>query len=462
MASYELGGQSVYKRTMLIAVPVMIQNLITNFVAMIDNIMVGQIGTEEMSAVAIVNQILLIYNITIFGAASGAGIFSAQYFGKGDKKGVLETFRFKIISAVVIALIAIIILALWGGNLISFYLHDSGGTADLEKTYSLALEYLFVMLIGLVPFSLEQAYSGTLRESGRAVLPMVSGIVAVVINTVFNYFLIFGVGFFPELGVKGAAIATVFSRIVQVAIVIFWTHKNGEKLGFVSGLYKTLKVPVELTKRIIKKGLIPLMTNEFFWSAGVATLTQCYSVRGINVVAGLNIANTVINLFNVSFISLGAGIAVVMGQLLGAEEYKEAKKSASRLIGFSGIMCLIVGIVMALFARLFPEIYNTTNDVKSLASSFIFISAVMMPVHAMLHSVYFIIRAGGKTLITFLYDSGVSWILVVPLAFILSYLTDIHIVKVYFWCQFVEVFKLLFGLILIKKEIWLSSIVTNK
>ncbi len=462
MGRIESGGQSVYKRTMLIAVPVMIQNLITNFVAMIDNIMVGQIGTEEMSAVAIVNQILLIYNITIFGAASGAGIFSAQYFGKGDKKGVLETFRFKVLSAVVIAVIAIIILAFWGGNLISFYLHDSGGTADLEKTYSLALEYLFVMLIGLVPFSLEQAYSGTLRESGRAVLPMVSGIVAVVVNTVFNYFLIFGIGFFPELGVRGAAIATVLSRIVQIAIVIFWTHKNGEKLGFVTGLYRTLKVPLELTKRIIKKGLIPLMTNEFFWSAGVATLTQCYSVRGINVVAGLNIANTVINLFNVMFIALGAGIAVVMGQLLGAEEYKEAKKAAPRLIWFSGGMCLIVGAVMALFARLFPEIYNTTSDVKALASSFVLISAVLMPVHAMLHSVYFIIRAGGKTLITFLYDSGVSWMLVVPLAFILSYLTDIHIVKVYFWCQFVEVFKLLFGLILIKKEIWLSSIVSNK
>ncbi len=462
MGRAELNGQSVYKRTMLIAVPVMIQNLITNFVAMIDNIMVGQIGTEEMSAVAIVNQILLIYNITIFGAVSGAGIFSAQYFGKGDKKGVLETFRFKILSVVVIALIAILILFLWGGDLISLYLHDSGGTADLKKTYSLALEYIFIMLIGLVPFSLEQAYSGTLRESGRAVLPMVSGIVAVVVNTVFNYLLIFGIGFFPKLGVRGAAIATVMSRIIQVAIVIFWTHKNGEKLGFVSGLYRTLNVPLDLAKRIIKKGLIPLMTNEFFWSAGVATLTQCYSVRGINVVAGLNIANTVINLFNVSFISLSAGIAVVMGQLLGAEEYKAAKKSAPGLIGFSGIMCLIVGVVMAFFARLFPEIYNTTSDVKSLASSFIFISAVMMPVHAMLHSVYFIIRAGGKTLITFLYDSGVSWMLVVPLAFILSYLTDIHIVKVYFCCQFVEIFKLLFGLILIKKEIWLSSIVTDK
>ncbi len=462
MGRAELNGHSVYKRTMLIAVPVMIQNLITNFVAMIDNIMVGQIGTEEMSAVAIVNQILLIYNITIFGAVSGAGIFSAQYFGKGDKKGVLETFRFKVLSVVVIALIAILILVFWGGDLISLYLHDSGGAADLEKTYSLALEYLFVMLIGLVPFSLEQAYSGTLRESGRAVLPMVSGIVAVVVNTVFNYFLIFGVGFFPELGVRGAAIATVLSRIVQIAIVIYWTHRNAEKLGFVSGLYKTLKVPLELAKRIIKKGLIPLMTNEFFWSAGVATLTQCYSVRGINVVAGLNIANTVINLFNVMFIALGSGIAVVMGQLLGAEEYKDAKKAAPRLIWFSGGMCLIVGAIMASLAKLFPQIYNTTSDVKSLAASFILISAVLMPVHAMLHSVYFIIRAGGKTLITFLYDSGISWMLVVPLAFVLSYLTDLPIVKVYFCCQFVEIFKLLFGLILIKKEIWLSSIVADK
>lgn len=453
--------KGVYRKTLAIAFPVMIQNLITNFVAMIDNIMVGQIGTEPMSAVAIVNQILFVFNVTMFGVVSGAGIFCAQFFGKKDIEGVRDTFRFKILTTMIVSVLGIALFVLKGDFLIEKFLHDSNKGINLDVTFAYAKDYLLIMLLGLIPFSLEQAYSSTLRESGRAVTPMVGGLAAVVVNTLLNYLLIFGIGVFPELGVKGAAIATVISRFVQVGIVIGWTHINVEKLEFVKGLYKTLLIPKTLALKITKKGLIPLISNEFFWSAGVAMLTQCYSVRGIDVVAGLNISNTVVNLFNVMFLSLGAGISVVMGQLLGADEYKTAKQTAPRLIAFSGTMCLVVGIVMASLSKLFPSVYNTTEDVRSLATVFIFISAVTMPVHGMVHSMYFVLRSGGKTLVTFAFDSGFSWCISVPLAFCLANFTSISVIYVYLCCQLLDILKCFMGFFFIKKGVWLLNIVAE-
>ncbi len=457
-----IGSWSFYKKTLMIAIPVMIQNLITNFVALIDNIMVGQVGTEQMSGVAIVNQLFFVYNLTIFGAISGAGIFCAQFFGKGDIEGVRSTFRFKILTVSVLTVIGIGIFLLFGDNLITMYLHDAEEGIDLAATFEYAKQYMLIMLIGLVPFSFEQAYSSTLREGEIATPPMAAGIVAVVVNTALNYLLIFGIGVFPELGVQGAAIATVISRFIQVAIVIIWTHTHSNRLAFIRGLYKSFRVPKELVARITVKGLIPLMANECLWSAGVSALVQNYSLRGIDVVAGLNIANTVINLFNVMFIAFGSGVSVVIGQMLGANELQKAKEAAPKLIFFSAMLCVVVGGIMACFSGLFPLAYNTSENVRSLASVFILISAVLMPIHGALHCTYFTLRSGGKTIITFLFDCGFSWGISVPLAYCLANFTDMTIIPLYLCCQCVEAVKCIIGLILIKKGVWLSNIVSDK
>lgn len=457
-----IGSWSFYKKTLMIAIPIMVQNLITNFVALIDNIMIGQVGTEQMSGVAIVNQLFFVYNLTLFGAISGAGIFCAQFFGKRDTEGIRHTFRFKIITVLMLTTIGIAIFLIFGDNLITLYLHDAKEGLDLEATFNYAKQYMAIMLVGLVPFSVEQAYSSTLREGEMATPPMIAGIVAVVTNTILNYLLIFGIGMFPEFGVEGAAIATVISRFIQASIVILWTHIKSKKLEFVQGLYKSFRVPACLAKRIIIKGLIPLMLNECLWSAGVSALVQCYSLRGLDVVAGLNISNTVVNLFNVMFISFGSGVSVVVGQLLGANELDKAKDAAPKLIFFSVMLCVVVGGIMACFSGLFPQAYNTTDAVRTLARDFILISAVLMPVHGALHCMYFIIRSGGKTLITFMFDCCFSWFVSVPLAFILANFTDMSIIPLYLCCQCVEAVKCIIGIVLIKKGVWLSNIVSSE
>ncbi len=454
-----IGSWSFYKKTLTIAVPIMIQNLITNFVAMIDNIMVGQVGTEQMSGVAIVNQLFFVLNLTIFGAISGASIFCAQFYGKGDNNGIQNTFRFKLLTVFAVVGLGIGIFMLFGEQLITMYLHDAEKGIDLAKTFEYGKEYMLIMLIGLLPFALEQAYSSTLRECGYSTQPMLAGIAAVATNTILNFLLIFGIGVFPEMGVRGAAVATVISRLVQFGIVAAWTHLNDIRLKFVKGLYSTMQVPANLAKRILKKGVIPLTLNECMWSAGVAMLAQCYSLRGIDVVAGMNISNTVINLFNVMYIAFASGASVVIGQMMGANKLNEAKESAPKLIFFAGMMCVVIGGIAFAFSGLFPKAYNTTEDVRYIAKMFICISALFMPVQSVLNAMYFIIRSGGKTLITFIFDCGFSWGVSVPFAFCFVHFTNLHIIWVYFLCQAIEIIKCIIGIILIKRGVWLSNIV---
>lgn len=454
-----IGSWSFYKRTLMIAVPIMVQNLITNFVALIDNIMVGQVGTEEMTGVAIINQLLFVFNLAVFGAVSGSGIFSAQFFGKGDREGVRHTMRFKLMTVFFICLIGIGIFVFASDGLINMYLKGEDAGLDVAKTFESAKAYLGIMLIGLVPFALENVYSGTLREGGIATVPMYAGIVAVVTNTCLNALLIFGIGPFPTMGVKGAAIATVISRFVQTGIVVAWTHWKRNELVYPKSLYRSLFVPKELVKRITVKGLIPLTANECLWSLGIAALAACYSARGVDVVAGQNISSTVVNLFNVLFIAFGSGVSVVIGQLLGANELEEAKEAAPKLITFSALLCVVVGSVMALCAPLFPMMYNTTDNVRELATAFIIVSAIWMPAHGMLHATYFTLRSGGKTVITFFFDCGFSWAVSVPLAYCLANFTSLGIVTIYFIVQSAELIKCVIGGVLIKKGVWLSNIV---
>ena len=467
-----IGNRQFYKMVLLVAVPIMIQNGITNFVGMLDNIMVGQVGTAQMSGVAIINQLMLVFNITIFGAISGAGIFGAQYYGCKDYEGVRNAFRYKIMVCMSIVVIALVIFIWKGNSLISLYLNDEANAKDTMKTLMYASEYLLVMLFGLLPFAVEQAYSSTLREAGETVLPMKAGIIAVLVNFGFNYVLIFGKLGCPKLGVIGAAVATVISRYVQAAIVVIWTHRhlgceNYIEKGklepiypYMKGVYHTLKVPSYLAGRITSKGT-PLLVNEALWSIGMAGLMQCYSIRGLSVVAGMNISNTIANVFNVIYMALGSAISIIVGQLLGAGKMKEAKETASKLIFFSVSSCIVIGLLMICISPFFPQIYNTSKEIKGLAEKFIIVAALCMPLNAFTNASYFTLRSGGKTVVTFFFDSVFVWTISIPVAFILSRYTNLPIVPLYFACQSIEIIKCIIGFILVKKGVWINNM-TNK
>lgn len=456
------GDKKFYRKVMTVAVPIMIQNGISNFVSLLDNIMIGQVGTEQMSGVSIVNQLLFVLYLGIFGALAGPGIYGAQFYGKSDHEGIRYTFRFKLYIGLTIICTGIAVLYFNGSSLMKLYLHDNSySTQDPARVLQFGHEYLLIMLIGLIPFAIEEIYASTLRECGETRLPMIAGLVAVFVNLGLNYVLIFGHFGAPKLGVAGAAIATVISRFVQAGIVVIWTHAHTARMVFAKGLYRSPRIPLPLTGKISLKGF-PLTANELLWSLGMAFLNLCYSKRGLDAVAGLNIASTITNLFNVVFIAMGSAVAIMVGQLLGAGKLEEAKETDSRLITFSVLASAVLGAVMLLLAPLFPMLYDTTEEVKTLATGFIRIGAACMPIFAFMHAAYFTLRTGGKTFITFCFDSAFLWLVSVPVAFFIADYTVIAVLRFYLYMQLLDLIKCIIGFILVKKGIWIQNLVQEE
>jgi len=453
-----IGDKAFYRRVAGVAVPIVIQSFITNFVSLLDNIMVGQVGTVQMSGVAIVNRLLFIFNLCVFGAVAGAGIFTAQFHGFQDHKGVRHTFHYKIFAVSIVSIGGILLLQLAGPSLISLYLQSDSSPADAAATLQHGWEYLQIMLIGLIPFAFSNAYAGTLRETGKTSVPMVAGVTAVLVNLALNYVLIFGHLGAPAMGVRGAALATVISRFVELGIVASWTHLNPKKNPFIVGAYRHMKIPAALLKKIFIKGM-PVLINEFLFATGLALIDQCYSVRGLDVVAATNISTTLYNLSSVLYLSLGNVIGIIMGQMMGAGVGKtEIRSTLSKLTFLSMSSCLIFGLLLIGLSVPFPMIYNTTPAVRSLATKLIIISAFTMPLYAYIHAVYFAMRSGGKTMLTFAFDSGSIWLGSLPLAYCLSRFTALPMVPMYILVMGVEALKCIIGFFIIKSDSWIQDL----
>ena len=452
------GDAAFYRMVCAVAIPIMIHSGITNFVNMLDNIMIGRIGTEAMSGVSIVNQILFVYHLCLFGAVSGAGIFTAQYYGQQNTDGIRYTVRFKLWAVSVITIFMVILCFFSGDFLIGMYLTGEGSPASMRAALESGREYMLFILMGLPFFMITNVYGSTLRECGQTVLPMKAGIAAICVNLVFNYLLIYGKCGFPVLGVRGAAIATALSRIVEVMIIVTAVHKDAEKNPFAVGLYRSMTIPSDIIKRIVIKGT-PLLMNETLWSAGMATLAGCYSMRGLTTVAAFNISNSISSVFQICFIAMGDAVAIIVGQILGTGDMKRAKDTAAKIIVFSVMLCTSAAILMLLIAPPFPQFYNTEEDVKQLASKLIMLTALFIPQHALLNSAYFTLRAGGKTIIAFLFDSVFIWCVSVTLAFLLARFTPLSILWIYFFVQLADGLKAIIGVILVKKGVWLQNIV---
>lgn len=464
-----IGDSSFYRRVIMLALPMIIQNAVTSFVSFLDNIMVGQIGTEQMSGVAIVNQLLFVFNICIFGGVSGAGIFSTQFFGKGDYEGQKHCFRFKIYTVLLFSVGALLLSGFLGTELISLYLNDSGEVGDITLALKYGKEYMGVMMLSLIPFAICQAYVSTIRETGQTLIPMIASVCAVAVNLVLDYLLIFGSANLlgendflnvPAMGVKGAATATVIARFAELLIVVIWTHTHPSKNRYIIGAYRSPKIPAAICKNILKKGT-PLMLNEMMWASGMAVIAQCYAVRGLEVVAAQNISSTITNLFNIVYIQLGGCISVIVGQYLGAGKIKEARDADNKMIFFSVGCCTVVAAIMAVVGRFFPDIYNTEQMIKELAASLILVSALVMPLCSFSHCAYFTLRSGGKTIVTFLFDSVFTWVIMIPFAYILANFTALPVVTVVFLVQFTEIIKVTIGFFMLKSGVWLQNIVSD-
>jgi len=456
-----IGDKAFYHSLLILIIPMIIQQGITSFVSLLDNVMVGRLGTESMSGVAIVNQLLFVFNLTIFGGLAGASIFGAQFYGKGDHDGVRYAFRFKIIFGALVTVLATGLLFVFNEPLIGLFLTDTGSGGDLALTLSEAKKYLTVMLFGLIPFAFSQTYSSTLRETGETVAPMLASTIAIFANLIFNYILIFGNFGAPRLGVVGAAVATVIARYIEAIYLMYITHTHEHRFEFIVGAYKSLKIPSDIVKRILITAS-PLIANEVLWSIGTTMINQSYSTRGLTVVAATNITSTVWNLFCVVFFAMGNAISIKVGQLLGAGKIEEAKDTDAKLLFFTFVFHIFIGIIIALTAPYIPLIYNTEQTVRDLTTQLLLVAGAALPLHALTHGMYFTLRSGGKTFITFLFDCVFTWVVSLPIAFCLSRFTTVSVVTIYFCVQFADAIKVVIGGFMLKSGVWANNIVSDK
>ncbi len=455
-----IGDKAFYKSVLVLLIPIIIQQFITSFVSLLDNVMVGSLGTEAISAASIANQVLMVFSLAVFGGMSGASIFGAQFYGKGDMDGMRHTFRFKMYFGILVSTAAILVYLFFGEGFIASFLKGESNGGDLELALRSGCDYLDIMLWGLPPFALVQVYAGTLRESGETRAARFAGICAILTNLLGNWILIFGNLGAPALGVQGAAIATVVSRYVELAIVILHAHLHTEKYVFFAGAFRSLYVPGKLVGRIARTGA-PLLINEILWSLGMTFINQFYSSRGLNAVAALNINGTAFNLFCVIMFAMGSAVSIMVGQRLGAGKLDEARDVDRKLIFLTEVIHVVMGLGMILASPLIPQLYNVSAEVRELTRKLLTIVGLSPPIHSFAHVAYFTIRSGGRTVITFFFDAVYTWCVTVLLAFLLTRYTDWPIEKIYFCVMFIDIFKVFVGVLMIRSNIWARNVVND-
>ena len=453
-----IGDKGFYKYVFTLVIPIIIQQGITSVVNLLDNIMVGVLGQEAISSVSISNQLITISMLAVFGGMSAISIYSAQFYGSGNMEGMRYAFRSKIVLGAAIAVVTIILILNFGDVFTGLFLKGDANGGDIALTLTYAKRYIEVILIGMVPFTLSQAYAGTLRETGQTFVPMVASVAAILTNLVFNWLLIYGHLGFPKWGVFGAAVATSLSRYLEFAILVIYTHTHTRIYTFMQGAFRSLYVPADLVKKMFITG-IPLFMNEFLWSFGMTAISQSYSVKGFDVVSATTISSTAWNMFMVFMVAMGSAIQIIVGQELGMGEIEKAKDTDAKLIVLNLGLNLAVGIVLIVVSPYIPLLFNVNADIREMARMMLVINGAVLPIEATVHSLYFTIRSGGKTFITFLFDSVYTWIVPLPLAFFLCRLTSMDIILIYGIVQFSSAIKMCIGLFVLKKGTWAEKIV---
>lgn len=443
-----IADRAFYKYAFAVMAPIMFQQLITTLVNLVDNLQVGQLGSQSIAGVGIANQFFFIYMLMLFGIAGGGGLYVAQFWGAKDKDGMKQAYRFMLIASLTVS-ITFMLGAFFGAKwIIGFFTNDAG-------TISEGVDYLKVAVFTYIPMAFSVATAGSFRSIGQAKVAMLPSIVAVFVNAFFNYVLIFGHFGAPRMGVQGAALATIIARLVELAMLYYAMRK--ETCPFGTRLTRMFKVKPVLFKTILVKSL-PLIANELLWSSGVTMQFKAYSTRGVVALAALNIMNAVNNMFFVVNSGQATSISVIIGHALGADKLDEARRDSRRLILFGIFISYCLLLVHLTAGYLVPMIYNVGEDVRSTARIITSVSAFMMPVYLTNAGFFFILRAGGDTRSVMMMDSLFTWFVVVPFSLALAKFTGLSLINLFLMAQLPEFLKLTIAFTLFRKERWVKNL----
>jgi len=443
-----LRDKKFMKRFFAITFPVMVQTLVSFIVTFVDNIMVGGVSNEAVSAVYAVNQASFLFFVVSYGLFSGAAIYVQQFAGAKDVKHLRQAFLFKIVIGTAFLIVSLPLLYSFGSQLVTFYSRSDVNQAGILAQAAL---YMPILFLSYIPLIYATSYASTLRETGRTKLPMIVGVIALAANAALNALFIYGL----RLGVVGAALATVIARLIEAGAIILIAHHK--KMDFCHGVYRQFKIEPKLFRLIAKK-MWPLLINEILWSTGMIMQSLSFAERD-NVLSALSIFSTTNEIFGIVFAGLGVGISVIVGSALGAGQIKEAKEDTKKLIGLGVFISLIVGGIMIILSPFIPKLWVEVNASQQLlATQMIIVYGIFLSVYSVCVSAYQILRAGGKTAQTMLMDSGLMWAGTVPLAWALALFTNLPLVLMIMILQTVDLIKMTLGLYLVKLGHWANNL----
>ncbi|MDR1428683.1 MAG: MATE family efflux transporter [Spirochaetaceae bacterium] len=427
----------------------MLQNLINSLVNMADTVMVGRLGTAAIAACGLGNQIFFLFTMLLFGVCSGAGTFTAQFWGKKDIQGIRKNTG--LCLAITLAVGALFTLAAFfiPDKLIACYSRDT-------EVIELGARYLHALTPAFLPFAVSFVFIMTLRSIEQVALAMVTTIISLSVNVVLNYFLIFGSGPFPELGVAGAAMATAAARIIEMLILVSVSYAKKYALA---GSFRDLAgFNRAFTGRFIRIAF-PVVVNEAFWSLGITVENAIFARTHTDAIAALNITATISNLTWVFFMGFGAAVSVMVGKKIGEGDEGAARLYAKKAAKFAPLAALSAALVLVPVSRALPFFFNVNEQVLRNTQVMFIVLSCAYPFRAFnLTMIVGVCRAGGDTLFCAFYDILPLWLVAIPAAWIAARVPGLPIWGIYLCLCMEEPVKLLVGLSRLKSGRWLHHV----
>lgn len=440
-----------YKLLITISIPIVIQNLISSSLNLVDNVMIGQLGETYIAATGLANQIYFIMTLILFGGNSGISIYIAQYWGKKETDNIKSVLSIGLLFALFVSTIFFIIGFVFPTQTLALMSKDTA-------VVSLGASYMRIVSLSYIITAISFAFGFSSRSVGHPKLPMTAAVVSLMINTVLNYILIFGKFGFPVMGIEGAAIATLIARVVEFIIIIGGIYKTIPVLAVSFKNFFTISS--DLVKKVGKTAF-PVILNEGFWSLGMTAYALVYARIGTEAVAAVMITNTVNNLFMVVGFGLGNASSVMLGNTLGAGEIDKAIDYNKKFLALS-ILCGIVvgGLIMAIGPFLVRNLYQLTPESYDITLKTLFILALFMS-FKFYNTIIVIgtLRSGGDTVYSMAMEITSVWLIGVPLAALGGFVFKLPVYWVVAMVNIEEVFKVLIGLPRLLSNKWAKRLV---
>ncbi|WDV45674.1 MATE family efflux transporter [Clostridiaceae bacterium M8S5] len=444
--------KNFYNRMAKLAIPIALQSLIFSLLNMVDILMIGKLGETNIAAVSVANQISFIFMLIMFGINSGSSIFTAQFWGKRDIINIRKILGISLILGVGVGILFAIGGVFFPKQLLRLFTPD-------DKIINIGERYLVIVVLSYGVSAVSFAFTSASRSINQTKLPMVTSSISLACNTLLNYVLIFGHLGFDALGVRGAAYATLISRLIEMALIITIIYMNDGVLA------AKIKEMFNLSKEFIKtyfKTSGSVILNELFWVLGVSVYTAIYGRMGEQALTAVQISNNVRNIFMVLNTGLSSACAIMIGNKIGEKQYEQANEYANKFTRASLALSVVLGLGIVIIAKPALLLFDISDEVKMLTFRTLIAQAIFLP--ATLYSALLIVgifRSGGDTKFSLYLEMLGVWFIGVPLAAIGALVLKLPIYLVVALVKIEEVVKIMVGLVRVKSKKWIKNVVDD-